>query len=245
MLMMPRRLFPVVALVALSACSFRNVSCSSAPPEPIQPTTLDGSDAGATANQSPVVGMAFLGDSLTAGYGLMADEAYPAVIEQMFLNEGYDEVEVLNAGLSGDTTAGGLRRVDQVLQPGIRVLVVALGGNDALRGLTTTQTHDNLAGIIDTARGRGVSVLLAGMQAPTNLGTDYQDAFRGVYQQLAVEYRGAITFVPFLLQGVAAVPALNQGDGIHPNQAGQQKIAELLYPSLRDMADQLVSWGGH
>jgi acyl-CoA thioesterase-1 len=238
-----RRLVPsVFALVLLSACSFRNVACSTDPPAPIEPVSLTEAPSGA-AGETPVVGIAFLGDSITAGLGLLSDEAYPALIEQMFFNEGYEEVEVLNAGLSGDTTAGGLRRVDQVLQPGVRVLVVALGGNDALRGLTAIQTHDNLAAIIEAALSRDVAVVLAGMQAPTNLGPDYQTAFRDAYQRLATEYAGAITFVPFLLEGVAGDPALNLPDGIHPNQDGQAVIAGLLYPGLRDIADQLVFSG--
>jgi acyl-CoA thioesterase-1 len=241
---MSRRIFTVFALVAVSACSFRNVACSTAPPAPIEPASLSGEPLAPGAPQSSVVGIAFLGDSITAGFGLLSDEASPAVVEQMFLAEGYGEVEVLNAGSSGDTTAGGLRRVGDILRPGVAVLVVALGGNDALRGLTVQQTHDNLAGIIEAALGRGVMVLLAGMEAPTNLGEDYREAFRNAYQQLSQTYAGRMTFVPFLLQGVAANPGLNQPDGIHPNQAGQNAIAELLYPRLRDMADQLIHSGG-
>lgn len=241
---MSRRLSVVFALVTLSACSLRNVACSSAPPAPIEPISLSGELRPTGEPRASVVGIAFLGDSITAGLGLYSDDAYPVVVEQMFLNEGYSEVEILNAGLSGDTTAGGLRRVGDVLRPGVGVLVVALGGNDALRGLTAQQTHDNLAGIIEVALGRGVMVLLAGMEAPTNLGEDYRDAFRDAFQSLAVAYVGRISFEPFLLTGVAGNPALNQPDGIHPTQAGQIAIAELLYPRLRDLADQLVHSGG-
>lgn len=183
------------------------------------------------------LGIAFLGDSLTAGLGLLTEEAYPALVEQMFLEEGYPEVRVINAGVSGDTTAGGLRRVATLFEPDVRILVVALGGNDALRGLTTVQTRQNLAAIVDQARGAGLDVLLAGMQAPTNLGPDYQEAFGRLYLDLAVSYGEAIEFVPFLLEGVAANPALNQPDGIHPNAEGAKVIAELLYPRLRVLVD--------
>jgi len=244
--MMPtlrRTSLSVLALLFVSACSFRNVACSTEPPAPVEPVSLTG-DEPVGADLPPVVGIAFLGDSITAGLGLMGDEAYPAVIERMFEAEGYTEVEALNAGLSGDTTAGGLRRVNQVLQPGVRILVVALGGNDALRGLTAARTKENLAGIIDTALGRDVAVLLAGMQAPTNLGPEFQEQFRAAFQALSFEYAGSIRFVPFLLEGVAGDPTLNQPDGIHPNPAGQAAIANLLYSDLRDMVDQAVFGGG-
>jgi acyl-CoA thioesterase-1 len=187
------------------------------------------------------IDIAFLGDSLTAGLGLLSQEAYPAVLEDMLRREGYGEVEVVNAGVSGDTTAGGLRRVDQLLGPSTRVLVVALGGNDALRGLTPAQTHDNLAAIIDRALEANVVVLVAGMLAPTNLGEDYQKAFRETFVRLSREYRGSITFVPFLLEGVAGDPALNQGDGIHPNANGARVIAELLFPHLRQIVGDLLN----
>jgi acyl-CoA thioesterase-1 len=157
----------------------------------------------------------------------------------LFTEEGYHEVEIMNAGVSGDTTAGGLRRVDSVLTPEVRVAVIALGGNDALRGLSVTETRQNLKAIIDRFLDAGVSVLLAGMEAPTNLGEDYRTNFRNTFQELALEYRGRIRFVPFLLEGVAGMPALNQADGIHPNAEGAQKVAELLYPSIRDLVDEI------
>jgi acyl-CoA thioesterase-1 len=161
----------------------------------------------------------------------------------MFAAEGYGQVEALNAGISGDTTAGGRRRVDEALEPGVRILVVALGGNDALRGLGVAQTRENLKFIIDTARGKGVHVTLCGMEAPTNLGDDYRDAFRALYAELAREYRADVKFIPFLLAGVAGNPALNQADGIHPNEQGARVIAELLYPTLRTQVDELGGGG--
>ena len=186
--------------------------------------------------------IAFLGDSLTAGYGLVAQQSFPTLIENMFHAEGYGDVEVLNGGMTGDTTAGGLRRVEQLLNPNVRILVIGLGGNDALRGLTVKQTHDNLAAIIDGVNRSGVGVVLAGMEAPTNYGQDYQDAFRATFGQLAQEHRN-VTFVPFLLEGVGGHPELNQADGIHPNADGARIIAEHLYPKLRTMVDSLGGGG--
>jgi acyl-CoA thioesterase-1 len=180
-----------------------------------------------------------LGDSLAAGLGLTTSESFPSRLQEMFAAEGYTEVEVSNAGVSGDTTAGGRRRVEQLLAPNVRILVVALGANDALRGLSVAQTRENLAAIIDQALAQGVRVLLTGMEAPPNLGEDYQTNFRNVFTQLARDYRGSIDIVSFLLEGVAGNPALNQADGVHPNAQGARLIAEHLYPSLRDMVDQL------
>jgi len=234
------RLVPIVAAALLAACS--PTGCNMAPtgqandplgsPQPVRPEDV---------SDSAVRTIAFLGDSITAGLGLPSQQAYPHIVQQMFEAEGYGEVEVVNGGISGDTTAGGARRVDQLLGPSTTTLVVALGGNDALRGLSAGQTYDNLASIIDAGLASDVSVVLVGMEAPTNYGTDYQDAFRGAFLRLSRQYQGSITFVPFLLEGVAGNPALNQQDGIHPNEQGARVIAELLYPRLRDIVDRQSS----
>jgi acyl-CoA thioesterase I len=232
----PHRTWPLALLLLISACSLRNVGCGSLPEAPPQtpPEVLSGA---APAGSPATLRVAFLGDSLTAGYGLLASQAYPAQLQELLAAEGF-EIEAVNGGISGDTSAGGLRRVEQLLDASTKILVVALGANDALRGLTVQQTHDNLAGILDIALGKGVAVLLCGMEGPTNLGTDYRDAFRQVYVNLLREYQGRISFVPFLLEGVAGDPALNQADGIHPNQEGSKIIAKMLYPKLRDMVDR-------
>lgn len=235
------KVLPIIVLLLASACSFRHVSCggTAVPPAASAPATeVASTDSGKPA-QPTAFKIAFLGDSLTAGLGLTSQQAYPALIEQMFDAEGYTQIEVLNGGVSGDTTAGSLRRVNQTLESGVRILVVALGANDALRGLTTQQTSENLKNIIEAARANNVAVLIAGMEAPTNLGADYRDSFRSLFTNLLREYQGSIAFVPFLLEGVAANPALNQEDGIHPNADGQRIIAQLLYPKLRDIVDQL------
>jgi acyl-CoA thioesterase-1 len=196
----------------------------------------------ATAPIDPTVGaqvhVAFLGDSLTAGLGLLSQQAYPQIVVDMLETEGY-HVEPINAGVSGDTSAGGLRRVESLLDGTTRILVIALGANDALRGLTTQQTHDNLAQIMDIALSKGVFVLLCGMEAPTNLGPDYRESFRNLYINLLREYQGRISFVPFLLEGVAGNPALNQADGVHPTAEGARIIAQTIYPKLRDLVDRI------
>ena len=244
-----RRAWILAFVAVLSGCSLRNVSCG-LPPPPTAQAPAAGPRAPATAVRSAdpaearKTKIAFLGDSLTSGFGLLTNQAFPAKIEALFAAEGYGEVEAINAGVTADTTAGGLRRVEQVLESDVRILVVALGGNDALRGLTVAQTHDNLAAIINLARNRGLAVVVCGMEAPTNLGEDYREGFRAVYQRLRAEFPKDVVHIPFLLDGVAGQPALNQADGIHPNEEGAQKIAEMLYPKLRDAVDQLPSGGG-
>ncbi len=170
-----------------------------------------------------------LGDSLTAGLGVAADEAWPALIESRLRREGFS-YRVVNAGVSGDTTAGGLRRVDWVLRNRPEVAVVALGANDGLRGLATDAMESNLVAIVERLRAGGARVLVAGMQVPPNYGAVNARAFSGVFRDVA--RRTGSTLVPFLLDGVAADPRLNQPDGIHPNAAGHRAIAEHLWPHL-------------
>jgi acyl-CoA thioesterase-1 len=239
----PTRRAALLVLIALAAGGCNLVAGCGGPAQqgqsdapvfaPVDPATGQSSE--------PVLEIAFLGDSLTAGLGLLAEQAYPNIIMQMFHGEGYTEVDVVNGGSSGDTTAGGARRVEQLLGPNTRILVVALGGNDALRGLTVRQTHDNLASILDQALARRVSIMLAGMLAPTNLGEDYQKGFRDAYLRLSREYQNSIVFVPFLLEGVAGDPTLNQDDGIHPNAQGARVIAERLFPGLRRLVDDTLN----
>src|SRR5216117_1731235 len=174
-----------------------------------------------------------LGDSLTAGLGLPIAAAYPSLLQQRLKAGGLD-LEVVNAGVSGDTSAGGLARLDWALQGDVRVLIVALGGNDALRGLPADQLQRNLSEIIERAQAKGITVILAGMEAPPNYGRDYIVAFHKVYPALAKQYR--VAFVPFLLQGVASSEGLNQRDGIHPTAAGARIIAANLWSALKPIA---------
>lgn len=173
-----------------------------------------------------------LGDSLTAGLGLPMDEAFPSVLQRRVQEAGLP-FEVVNMGVSGDTSAGGLRRLDWALDGEVRVLVLALGANDGLRGLQPSEMKANLGRTIDAAKARGIDVLLCGMEAPPNFGDRYTAEFRTVYRDLAREK--AVAFLPFLLDGVAGVPALNQADGIHPNREGARRVADLVWSALKPM----------
>jgi acyl-CoA thioesterase-1 len=176
--------------------------------------------------------IAALGDSLTAGLGVAPDEAYPAQLEARLKREGYD-YRVINAGVSGDTSAGGLRRVDAVLKLRPDVVIVALGANDGLRGQPVQALRDNLLAIVKKARDANARVLLAGMRVPPNYGPDYTRDFAAVFSEVA--RRTSVPLVPFLLEGVAAQVRFNQGDGIHPNAEGQRLIAEHLWPHLKPL----------
>jgi acyl-CoA thioesterase I len=173
-----------------------------------------------------------LGDSLTAGLGVGADEAYPALLEARLRREGF-AYRVVNAGVSGDTSAGGLRRIDWALRLSPAVVIVALGANDGLRGQPPEALRDNLTRIVERARAAGARVLLAGMRVPPNYGDDYARAFAGVYP--AVAKATGVPLAPFLLDGVAGNSRLNQADGIHPTAEGQRRIAELLWPYLKPL----------
>ena len=177
-----------------------------------------------------------LGDSLTAGLGLDTDQAYPALLERRLREEGVD-LTVVNAGVSGDTTAAGLRRAEWALDGDVRILIVALGGNDGLRGLPVDQMKRNLDEVVSLASSRGIAVLLAGMEAPPNFGATYTDQFRNVFRELAREHD--VTFMPFLLDGVAGNPALNQADQIHPNAEGAAIVAERVREALEPLLTAL------
>jgi acyl-CoA thioesterase-1 len=171
----------------------------------------------------------FLGDSLTAGLGLPPDLSFPSLIQQRMDASGL-AFSVVNAGVSGDTSAGGLRRLEWALQGQPRVLVVALGGNDGLRGLEPEELKKNLATIIERGQQAGLVVILAGMEAPPNNGPDYTARFRRVYPDLARTHN--VPLIPFLLDGVAGDPALNQADGIHPNPEGARRVADTVWKVL-------------
>jgi acyl-CoA thioesterase-1 len=173
-----------------------------------------------------------LGDSLTAGLGVAADEAYPARLEARLAREGY-AYRVVNAGVSGDTTAGGLRRVDWVLRARPEIAIVALGANDGLRAQSPQAMRENLTAIVKRLQAAGARVLLVGMRLPPNYGADYTKEFQAVFPEVARTTGAA--FMPFLLDGVAADTRLNQPDGIHPTAAGYQVIADRLWPYLRPL----------
>jgi acyl-CoA thioesterase-1 len=194
---------------------------------------VGGSTASPTASpDAPTV--VFLGDSLTAGYGLDPDQSYPALIQRK-IDEAGLRYRVVNAGVSGETSAGARRRIDWLLAQPVAVLVVETGGNDGLRGQDPSATAENIQAIVDRARRQPSppKVVLVGMEALPNYGADYARRFRGIYPQLAK--KNGVVLVPFLLDGVAGVPSLNQADGIHPTAEGQRKLAETVWKALQPL----------
>lgn len=179
----------------------------------------------------------FLGDSLTAGLGVEAEEAYPRLLGAQLARDGVTDVRIVNGGVSGSTSAGALARLQWYDKIRPSVLFLALGANDGLRGLTIEELEKNLAEVIVNARKRGMRIILAGMELPPNYGEEYTGNFRRVYQQLADRYN--LTLIPFLLEGVGGVAAMNQADGIHPNAAGHRQIAAHVYPVLKAQLDAM------
>ncbi len=174
-----------------------------------------------------------LGDSLVAGYGLRPDEGFvPRLQNRLDAALGTGKVRLVNAGVSGDTSAGGLSRLDWSIPPSAHAVIVSLGGNDALRAIPPDVTEHNLARIIETLQSRDLPVLLIGMRAPLNLGSEYGRAFDAIYGRLAQNYN--VSLYPFFLESVAADPSLNQADGIHPNGAGVEKIVARMHPLILD-----------
>ncbi|HEX9768326.1 MAG TPA: arylesterase [Kiloniellales bacterium] len=180
------------------------------------------------AGSAPLRLLAF-GDSLVHGYGLAAEDAFPAQLERALRGEGY-RVEVLNGGNSGDTTAAALARLDWVLSDRPDLAIVELGANDGLRGLDPGETYRNLDAILSRLKAEGIAVLLAGMLAPRNLGAGYVEAFDAVYPRLAEAH--GVALYPFFLDGVAMQPDLNQDDGIHPNAAGVALVVARILPAV-------------
>jgi acyl-CoA thioesterase-1 len=179
-----------------------------------------------------------VGTSLTAGLGLDQEDAYPALLQQKVDSVGL-QYEIVNAGLSGETSAGALRRVDWLLRGPADVVIIETGANDGLRGLNVDSTRANLRAIIakvKTAR-PAARILLAQMEAPPNLGAKYTNAFRAMYQDVARET--GVSVLPFLLEGVAGVSRLNQGDGIHPNEEGEQIVANNVWKGLEPVLREL------
>jgi acyl-CoA thioesterase-1 len=217
---MSRRLTVVtVLLLAGPACGSQSRG-----PQPAQGPPQSSAQQPAKADSRPRI--VVLGDSLTAGLGLPADEAYPSLLQKMVDSEGWND-EVVNAGVSGDTSAGGLSRLDWALDGDVRMLIVALGGNDGLRALPPEELRQNLSAIIERAQAKHITVVLAGMEAPRNFGRDYVVSFHEVYPTLARKYNVAL--VPFLLQDVAGIERLNQRDGIHPTAEGAEIVAKNVW----------------
>jgi acyl-CoA thioesterase-1 len=183
-----------------------------------------------TSNRPKIIA---LGDSLTAGFGLAEKESYPYLLQQKLKADGYD-YEVVNAGVSGDTSLGGLERADWVLeQDNAQILVLELGANDMLRGIPVAKMKDNLDNIIKKAKAKNLKVLLCGMLAPPTMGAQYQRDFTMAFPDLASENK--VEFLPFLLENIAMKRELNQGDGIHPNAAGARIMTDNIYKALKSM----------
>jgi acyl-CoA thioesterase-1 len=218
----------LIGLGAVSACRGAEDRDSPAPVA-APPPSSSAAPASARAPRATKPRVVVLGDSLTAGLGLPETQAYPALLQQKIDAAGYG-FEVVNAGVSGDTTAGGVRRLDWSLEGDVRVLVLALGANDGLRGLPVSQMEQNLERVITAAKARGITVILAGMEAPPNYGPDYTSGFRTVYSDLAREHD--LVLIPFLLDRVAGISSLNQGDGIHPNAQGAAIMADTVWGAL-------------
>lgn len=176
----------------------------------------------------------FFGDSITAGLGVEPNQAFPALIQQKIDSLGLN-YEVINAGLSGETSAGGLRRIDWVLQRDIDIMILELGGNDGLRGIEISSTKTNLQQIIDKAKAKNpeMKIIIAGMQVPPNLGQDYAEEFHDIFPELAQE--NDLPLIPFILDGVGGEPELNQPDGIHPTAKGHIIVAENVWEVLEEI----------
>ena len=188
------------------------------------------SNSVAFASSDPMT-IVFLGDSLSAGFGLDESEAYPALVRSRLEAEGI-ATKVVNAGVSGDTTAGGLRRIDWILRAPCHMIVVALGGNDGLRGVSPAASEENLRGIVRKIKGKSPAtiIVIAGMKVPPNMGAEYAAAFEGIFAKVAETEK--LPLIPFLLEGVAGERALNQADGIHPTAEGQKIIAATVTDAI-------------
>lgn len=220
-----------------AACGGSNVSPAPASQTRPPAAATPASSAAASAPQKLPKIVAF-GDSLTAGLGLPAHQSYPALLQEALRRDGY-QYEVVNAGVSGDTSAGGVRRIEWALEGDVRFVILELGANDLLRGQSVAEMKKNLSRIIETAQRRGAQVVLAGMYAPTNTGAVYQQEVAEAFQSLAREHE--VKLIPFFLDRVAGVENLNLEDGIHPNAAGTSVVAETVYQSLKPLLDEEVT----
>jgi acyl-CoA thioesterase-1 len=222
--------FPIFVAAFLAACG--GASRDRASPN-VAPNTQPAASATPAETLPKIVAF---GDSLTAGYGLSPNESYPVLLQKMLDADGF-KYEVVNAGVSGDTSAGGVRRIDWSLDAGgVRFVIVELGANDFLRGQPIAETKKNLAAIIERSKSRGARVLLAGMYTTTDSGQDYERQIDEAYKSLAKEQ--GVALIPFFLEGVAGKSELNQQDGIHPNAEGTRLVAATVYRYLKPMLEE-------
>jgi len=223
-----RQLFIVLIVLSMSACGSGNEQ------EKARPKMKEATTAAAVKATSKKKTVVFFGDSLTAGYGIDEKDAFPALTQKRIDDAGLGYT-VVNAGISGETTAAGLRRIDWVLKQAVDVFILELGGNDALRGVDPEETYRNLSGIVASVQEKypKAKILLAGMEAPPNLGNDYTVSFRNAFKRVSEEKK--ITLMPFLLDGVGGVAELNQDDRIHPTAKGHAIVAENLWKWVKAM----------
>ncbi|HMV48360.1 MAG TPA: arylesterase [Blastocatellia bacterium] len=232
------RLYHAPALLFLAVFSFgcRQAASSSEQTQPAAAATnplATPAPAIISTKSEDLPSIVAFGDSLTAGYGLGHEDSYTALLQRKLDEKNY-RYRVVNAGVSGDTTAGGARRIDWALQAGnVKVLILELGGNDGLRGLPIKDLRKNLSQIIERAQAKGVTVILAGMEAPPNMGADYTREFRRTFSDLAKQYQ--TPFIPFVLDGVGGHAEYNQPDGIHPNAAGEKIMTETVWKTLEPL----------
>ena len=226
------RLTPPARRTALSLLAALLLACDA--PTPARPVDATPASTPTTAPVADAPVILALGDSLTAGLGLAQSQAWPTLL-QARLDAAGRKARVVNAGVSGDTTAAGLARLDWQLAQKPAVVILELGANDGLRGLPVPEAQANLGKIIARCQAAGARVLLAGMQVPPNMGPEYSAAFRDIFPALAREYK--VPLIPFMLEGVAGDPKLNQGDGIHPTAAGHVIVAETVWKHLQPLLD--------
>jgi acyl-CoA thioesterase-1 len=218
-----------LAMLVCAACAQPDAPVAEARPSNAAPSSERSNP---TPSRPRIV---FLGDSLTAGYGLAKEESVPSLIQKRLHSHGYP-YEVINAGVSGDTSAGGLSRLDWSLEGDVRILVIELGANDGLRGLPVANMKRNLTEVIARAQSRKIDVVLTGMEAPPNFGAAYTAEFRQVYRDLSK--LPGVTFMPFYLDGVAGIPHLNIADGMHPNAAGARIIERAVWRTLEPLLEK-------
>ncbi len=222
--------FRIASFFTLVVVSFLFVSCGGNSPETTNQTNSDSTAVSQKSEQKLVL---FFGNSLTAGYGIDPEDAFPGLVQARLDSLG-KEFKVINGGLSGETTAGGLSRLDWFLEEEPYIFVLELGGNDGLRGILPSESKNNLLAIIDKVKSKypNTKIILAGMQIPPNMGQEYTDEFKAIYPAVAAEKN--VTLIPFLLEGVAGNPELNLPDGIHPTEEGHKIVFGTVWPFIEE-----------
>lgn len=225
----------LLSLILVGACALAACRDEAERSSSTEPAGTRTPSTNSTTSPKSLPKIVAFGDSLTAGYGLAPSQSYPSLLQQKLNEDGY-EYEVVNAGISGDTSAGGIRRIDWSLEGDVKIVILELGANDILRLQPIEQMKKNLSKIIERAKAKGAQVLLAGMEAPTNSGPLYSRQVHEAFIELAEEHD--VEFIPFFLEGVAGIQGLNQNDGIHPNEAGTRMVAETVYKHLTPLLEK-------